>query len=310
MKKFFMRENKDQGNAFLCALMKAGYDRVHNINDADFLFMDHDGEYVSGAGIRPLKTDKPVVVYPHTPYCWFLWDGILEPRPVVCNFVVSNGAKVAMQLYGYPYPVEVVGFSNCEVKPFRPSRGTKLLFAPAHPIHNGKFPQPEGLARVQRAAKKIVENMGHFESVTIRYHGTLQACGLGIFQGTKAILQHINVYETPNIRDDALRAINEADLVVSESTFGYLSVASGKATLFYGYDDKKIPDSREGFVKNYHLYKHIFHFPLHFESMTINDILAIRDAPHPEIEKWKHLNIGENFDAGKFIERMNNAWCG
>jgi len=319
MKRFFMRDNKDQGEEFLAALLSAGYERIYEeapesgypkktdkLYQADFLMMDSDYTYKASPEweqyLSPEALQRhPMFIYGHTPYSWFLWDGILQPKPTLCNFVVSNGAKVAMQLYGYPYPVEVIGFPYTEVKPFQSTTGTKLLFAPAHPVHDGKFPQPDGLQRIRKAVHKIRQNLKYFESVTVRYHGTLAGCGLDELQGSNVIFDNINVYNTKNIRDNALAAIAKADLVISESTFGYLSIATGKPTLFYGYDDTKMPNSREGWVKNYKLYKHIFHFPLCFENMSIHQILEIREHPNGLIEQWKRLNIGENFDAEKFI---------
>jgi len=303
-----MRENKDAGDVFLSALLGSGYERVENMQDADFLFMDHDHEYVSRVGMEPIKTNKPIVVYPHVPYSWILWDGILKAQKVLCNFVVSGGAKEAMRLFGYRPRVEVVGSAGMEVKPFTPTSGKRLLFAPAHPIHDGKYPQAEGKTRVQRAAKNILANLYNFESVTVRYSNTLEACGLEMFEGVKGrvILENVNVYNTPNIRADALRSIERADLVISNSTFGYLSVASGKPTIFYGYDNMT-PYSREGYVQSYELYKHIFDFPLHFETMELRDILNVCAATNPEVDNWKQLNIGENFCKDKFLNVMSEV---
>ncbi len=311
MKRFYLRDNKDSGAAFASALLAAGYQRVECVEQADFALYDHDHYY--DRGMKPLNINCPLFIYPHVPYSWFLWDGILEPQSVSCNFVVSNGAKVAMQLYGYPEAVEVIGAAGMEIKPFAPTSGTKLLFAPAHPIHDGRYPQREALVYIRATAEKIMKHLDYFESVTVRHSNTLIDCGLEIFtqrltpqKNRKIIFEQFKPYATPNLRQEALSSIHRADLVVSNSTFGYLSVAEGKPTIFYGYDNKMIPYSREGYAKNYPLYKHIFHFPINFVDMSIEGIMAVRDEANSTVEQWKRLNIGESFCASEFVKKLEN----
>lgn len=329
-RRFYMRENKDSGNAFLKALLDAGYERVkdigtresasydieHHFKEADFIFMDHDYAYRPGPIWSkylnaPSLYDKPAMLYPHTPYSWFVWDGILPPKPVLTNFVVSEGAKEAMQIYGYPYSITPVGFAGMDVKEFKPTSGTKLLFAPSHPVHDGRYPVPnEGLQQVRKTAEIISKNLKYFESVTVRHSHTIQQCGLEALEGKRNVIwENVNVYKTPNIRQSALESIERADIVISQATFMYLSVASGKPTIGYGYKDYT-PSSREGIVKHYPFWRHIFYYPLSIGHVTIEDILNARKAPNPDVENWKRLNIGGNFDAKKFIETVDNymAW--
>lgn len=299
---FYCRHNKDAAADYVAALVKAGYRETYEIEKADFLLLDHDlpGYHASRPYIKAITT-KPKFIYAHVPYSYFFWDGIIEPTATLCNFVVGSGAVEAMRIYGYPYRVEAVGFTGCHVQAFQPSRGTKLLFAPAHPVHDGKYPNPESLTQIQEASQKILDNLSYFESVTIRYANSLKDCGLEAFEGAPVIFEHIEPYTTPNIRQDALASIACADLVISQCTFGYLAIASGKPTLFYGYRDA-IPNTREGYVKHYDTWKHIFHFPLIFEDMPIDDILAMRWYEGESIANWKYQNIGHDFAADKFIE--------
>lgn len=306
---YFYRPNKDSGNAFIQALNGAGYERIDNINRANFLLMDHDDIRYQPEYKNAIET-KPLFVYPHTPYSWFIWDGILRPKKIACNFVVGNGAKEAMRLYGYPHRVESVGFAGVNVQEFQPTQGTKLLFAPAHPIHNGKYPTDLGFRRTQQAAQWVVQHLGEFESITVRWHGnTLEQAGLAIFNGLRAKnlrMQKVDVYATPNIRQDALQAIDATDLVISQSTLGYLSVARGKPTIFYGYSDGVL-DSREGNAQHSDLYKHIWYYPLVLECMNIKEVLNAR-ASDESIRTWKQLNIGENFNADKFLSIVHELF--
>lgn len=299
---YFYRPNKDAGNAFVQALNNAGYRRTDNINSADFLLMDHDDIRYQPEYKNAMAT-KLIFIYPHVPYSWFIWDGILEAKSIACNFVVSDGAKEAMRLYGYPYRVESVGFAGMDVQSFQPTHGTKLLFAPAHPLNDGRYPTELGLQRTREAAKWIVRHLHYFESINIRWHGkSLQSVGLGEFEGIRAShvhFQNINVYHGSNIRQDALAAIGQADLVISQATFAYLAVASGKPTVFYGCD--WIPDTREGNAKHPELYKHIWAYPFVLEEMDIEKVLDMRTREMGALTNWKQLNLGSNFNAEKFL---------
>jgi len=125
---------------------------------------------------------------------------------------------------------------------------------------------------------------------------------LEAFKGMTGRVQFepVDIYRTPDIRRDALRAIADADIIVSQSTFGYLSIAAGKPTVFYGYKDMT-PHSREGYVKQYEKYRHIFYYPLVLEDMSVDELLAARLTPDEHVENWKRLNVGENFNAAKFL---------
>lgn len=311
--RFFYRANKDAGKAFVAALETAGYQRTESIQESDFLLMDHD-DIRCAPDLAPYFTlqalkQRPLFIYPHVPYSWFLWDGIIEPKAAACNFVVSNGAKTAMQLYGYPCHVEVIGFPGVQIKPFKPTHGTKLLFAPAHPLNNGKFPGPRGIHWVRQTSEKIIHYLDYFESVTVRYHAqTLADAGLELFERIKSpkiVFENVDVYKTSNIRQKALRAIDAADLVISQATFGYLSVACGKPTVFYGYSDQTLY-SREGIAKQSQKYWHIFKFPKIFEELSIEEALAVRVSASADVERWCNLNLGENFDPKRFVETVEN----
>jgi hypothetical protein len=299
-KKFFVIRNKDAADEFISALLSAGYSEVNNLEQADFLLFECEHGGALRDRIFNFVKTRPGFIYPHTPYSYWLWDGLYPPAPVACNFIVGDGARMGMKAYGYPYRVEVIGWTGCDIRSFVPTVGTKLLFAPHHLLNGWKYAQPEIEGVIRNAAQFILDNMASFESVDIRCSSKSLEHGLFPLIRKGAAFWNVDVYHTPNIRQDALKAIVKADIIISNGTFGYLSVASGKPTVMCGYRDMKVGGAN-GEAKHYDLYKDHLAFPLTIESMTIEEVLAVKTKRNEEVETWKELNIGRRFDAEKFV---------
>ncbi len=294
MKTYYANRYRDSFLAFESALQHAGFFSVDRPEQADMLFLDHEW--------RLKVIDRPLFLYPHTPYAFWFWDGIIPPSPrTVCNFVVADGARLGMERYGYPYRVEVVGFSRCPVKPFQATKGRDLLFAPPHPFKDGKFPRPGDRAIHQAAMRFIAEHRSAFGRVVVRYASDFHTYGLESY-GFDEFLRDDIVFTCArelSVRD-ALQSMESFDLMISTATFGYLALASGKPTILYGYKGI-VPGGRQGDVKQYELYRDLFEFPCPLECLTIDEVLRTCQAPRPDVESWKALNIGHNFDVDKFI---------
>ena len=300
-KRFYCRRNKDAADDFIKALRAAGYLWVSTVEEADFLFMDHDwvGYDASDNYNRALRS-KPMFIYPHTPYSYFLWDGVWKAEKVLVNFVVGQAAVESMRIYGYPYRVESIGFTGCPIEEFKPTLGTKLLFAPAHPLHDGKYATPDALDQIREVSHLIVSNLRRFERVTVRHTHTLEMCGLDEFKGRRVQFECVDPYALADIRNDSIRAMRQNDIVISNATFLHMAVAIGMPALCYGCRDS-IANSREGNAAHYTQYKHLMHFPLTLEDMSIDEILDCRRARDGRIEEWKRLNIGEPFQRDNFL---------
>ena len=301
MKTFFVIRNKDSADEFVSALLSAGYQEVGKLERADFLLID--GEHDGGKKERIFKfaRRKPTFIYPHTPYSYFIWDGLYEPAPVACNFVVGDGAVIGMKAYGYPYRVEKIGWTGCSITGFMPTSGTRLLFAPPHPLGNGKYPRPEQYDLVKNAAKFIAKNLSVFKRVVVSCtpHGIIES-GLDDLVDHRVEWDAFEAYRSRYPRKHALSMIREADIVISSGTLGYISVARGKPTVMIGYRDNE-PGTISGVVEHYDLYKSHFAYPLTIEAMTIEEVLDARKSDD-KIREWKRLNIGKVFDKEKFIK--------
>jgi hypothetical protein len=206
-KKFHMLNlpRMDSANAFIQALLSAGYERTENDQEADFFL--HDIEPMTkdigkwDRWMRAVK-GKPVFVYPHTPYAFYLWDGLMDGdvyipwHSTACNFVVTDKIAHAMRAYGYPCKVEAVGFTRCDVKTFRPTHGRDLLYASARLLqYPPRWPYGADRAWHYRAMEWIVKNRDCFNRVVINYSNFK---GWGSSKKLFCILLHPFIDDLPN----------------------------------------------------------------------------------------------------------------
>lgn len=298
--KFSIRRNKDSSLAFERALLEAGHQPVARPEEADFLLFDSENVGRRRDELSVLLARRPGFIYPHTPQTCWIWDGVYQPLPVACNFVYAEGPKAAMELYGYPCRVEVVGFPRCEILPFRPARGTKLLYIPARPRKDGG--RHEALDR--NVLEFILKHRERFESVTVCI---TQPQFPELEDGHRGIrVIRTDPKGTPTPAQDMVRRIDQADVIISTNTPGVLSVARGKPTIFYG--EHEIPDTITGAKpKSYEKYRHLLQFPLTLEDMTIEEVLFTRLQLDERVEKWRTLNVGEPFNARKFIRMIEGC---
>src|SRR5258707_6093011 len=295
--RFFIARNTDSDDMFHQALLSAGYVEVDHPSVAEFIV--HDAVH---PGLDRFLDSHPVFVTPHTPQSSFLWDGILEQAPVCCNFVYGEAGRMCMKSYGYPYRVEPVGFARCEVLPFKPTKGRDLLIVPAHPSRRGQYTNSEYLTWGFTTLKWILSKRGSFGKVTLCWSETRIDPDLAQEMRKKDI-DHVvaNPWTDPEPLKHMIERVEAADLVVSCNTTGCVSVARGKPTVFFP-ESREPPASGTKKAINPDLYLGVLRFPLAIESMSIDDLLSVREAPNDEVEKWKRNNIGGNFNASKFIE--------
>ena len=297
MATFIANNNRDKGNVYLKALKSAGHIQINDFN-ADFLFFDHERPGIATQINTALGRGKPVFIYPHSAIADILWDGMYYPLKITRNIMPGEGQKEVMRLYGYPNEVEVCGWPYGEVKPFKVTSGKKLLFAPIHPNSAGRKMRNEDKENNRKTMQLILDNKDMFESITLRFGGSLLDNGLREFWQAPIIFEK-SIYHI----DHSLESINKADIVISFGTFGYLSVAEGKPTVFYG--QNMIPHNISRTVKNFDKYKKYRRFP--FDTDLCADLpfknlikMAYMEQ-HKEVEDWKSRFIGTQFDSKKFI---------
>jgi len=300
VKKFSVKRNKDASLVFENALLDAGYEYTKKVNEADFFLIDCEGRDVKRDKLLERLNGRPVFIYPHTPLTSWLWDGVYEPIPVARNFVFSSAAEDVMEAYGYPYPVEVVGFTRCEILPYQPTSGTRLLFVPARPRKDGGKHAELDLSVLHF----ILSNQKHFESITIC---TIRDYAFPDLKDTSRIkVIRTDPKAVPSPTQDMVDRIDNADIVIGVHTTGALAVARGKPTIFYG--QQFPPDTVTGCTPaHYDTYGDLLRFPVTIEEMTIKDVLDVRKFDCPRVEEWKQMNIGSPFSADKFIRTIKGC---
>ena len=297
MATFFALNNRDKGNTYIEALLDAGYTLKEDY-DVDFLLIDYERSKKREEIVNFIKKKKPVFIYPHSAISDILWDGMYDPLPVTCNFVSGVGQKKVMQSYGYKYPIEVCGWPYSELERFKSTTGKKLLFAPIHPNSAGKKLLGEDKKSNYKTLKYILDNKRLFSSITLRYGGDLIDNGLDEFKNSGIIMEKAD-YSIEN----SIKSIKRTDLVVSFGTFGYLSVALGKPTIFYAQD--VVPHNICHSVKSFRKYSNIRNFPIElFDKKFYGNMPYIKKLAcekNKSVEDWKKLFIGDPFNAEKFI---------
>lgn len=301
-KSFHCVARPDSARVFAGALTNAGYTETKKAHAADFLVCDHEpSAQAKYDKMKEIFKGKPIFFIPHTPYsAFFFWDGLFEPWQIQCNFVVAEGAKIALERIGYPNRAEIVGFYPCEIRSFAPTHGRDLLFAPAHPLRvNGKYPRAGDLELHKSAMRWIIENRKHFDRVVVRYGYKFEDNGLEEF--SNADVEFVQAEELS--ASSAIRFMQPFAFVISCATFGYLSLAQGKPTVLYGYDSGKnsIPHNARGFAKNHQLYWEILKWPFPLESLGVEQVLEMQNCEPQEVLQWKRMNIGSSFRPEKFI---------
>jgi len=297
-KTFYVIRNKDAGDEYIDALLSAGYEEQRRIWRADFLLIECEHGGANRERITEIARVRPVFIYPHTPYSYWIWDGPYPPAPVKCNFVVGQGAVMGMKAYGYPYRVEPVGWTGCPIKEFTPTKGTRLLFVPPHLVRDGKYADHEVVyPAVVKAAEFIARHRNSFESVTVNYSmDGIDESGVGILKKHNVTFRPVQIHGIAEPRKQALEQMQGFDLIITSNTFGYLAIASGIPTILFG------ADTLDYHVKSYALYRDHYRFPFILEDMDIQDVLNVRKEEGAEVKRWKELNIGRPFDKKRFLE--------
>lgn len=295
MPTFYITHNPDCDDMLRQALILAGFLRGADPARADFIV--HDGVH---PGLELMVRSKPAFIYPHTPQSWFLWDGILRITRCCCNFVNGQAGVRGMKAYGYPYRVEAIGFTRCEVREFQPTSGHDLLIIPAHPLPKGGYTYPDYIEWASAVLRMVLRRRYAFGKVTLCWSETrLDPTLKEDLRRKEVTIVPTNPYKDPEPLKHMMDRIEQADLVLACGTAGCVSAALGKPTIFFSERGK--PRSLPKTAAHPELYHHYLKFPLMAEDMSIDEMLAVRMAPDPRVEHWKQDVLGGPFQAEKFI---------
>ena len=300
---FYISRHQRKERAYYKALRSRGY-RSHGWQKAEFALFDHDvGK--RGVGHRQeldvlYLNDARVFMYPHSARPPLTWD-MRDPWPhTTACFVIADGHKNVMERYGYPFPVEVTGWTFCPVLPFQPcsKKIPRVLFAPIHAEQNG-FMRESAVEANQSVHASLLElsKSGEIDLV-VRHIGPLSLSRLQ----AGPLAEY-----TRGEPDGSCCDIDKADVVIANQTYAYLAIARGKPTvMFLDTERPRSGSSNSGMVyaRSWEKYEDYMRYPINAED---GDILgAVRRACvyNSAVEFWKRRFIGEQFDPDCFVDRL------
>lgn len=284
-------------------------ERTSNPNKADVVFIDREptGNENKWNQIDKLAKQKPIFIYPHTPYSSWLWDGYTKPsKNIACNFVCNESAIKTMDSYGYPCRKENIGFSRpLTVKKFQKTSGARLAYSGPRLIGSeGRFYRNGDAEYVKKTMDWIVENKSYFLEVKVFYSFSPEVYGLQDYLKYSCI-EFVNVapdsVATKQLdTGSALNQLKDIDIFLGSNTLGYIALSQGIPTILIGHNnDIPLHSTNNGI--HYTDYAKWCDFPIRLEEMDGNDVLDYCWQEPNEVSEWKKLNI-ENFNKEKFLK--------
>lgn len=303
MKHFFCFNHQTKADAYIMALITRGWMQTSHIDQACFILADADvrgrNRTLSEYGRRGVN----IFLYPHAARPNIFWDFPDTPYSdfVTAHFVATEGHIEIMRAYGNPYDLNAVGWHLSPIAPFRPRLEIrKILFAPIHPNSNGF------LCRLDReinaeAFRRLLKLVTDGVTLTVRHLHDLKKNGLWRAGGVEYL---------EGQPDLSYRQIDQADLVISHQTFGYMAVARGVPTLMMGewhaprWGGSEVELTT---VMSWEKYQHLVIYPLDILAEQDPGVLATRAAHSDcEIADWRARMIGQPFDGDRFVDLVES----
>jgi len=299
---FMYMPHQGKERAYVNALRNAGY-KPQTIEHvfSQFVLFDLDNGPRQEILERMHTRGIPVFIYPHAARPMVHWDGIHPVWPhTKCTFVIAPGHAKVMQRFEYSIPMEVTGWTYCEIKPFEPVEEVqKILFGPIHPADHGWMAEVDRDLN-QRTFKKLLDYCRECEiGLTVRYIDSLQKSGLEPVEEVNYVQGH---------RDLGIREIDEADVVVGHQTFAYLALARGKPVLMMGED---IPPhtglhGEIMYARSWEKYANLLIYPLDILAGDTDELIKKACRRNGNVTTWRKDFIGDPFDPGIFVQRLES----
>lgn len=290
-----IHRHQNKADRLIAAIEAQGH-IVSNEPPLDLILLDHDGpDYYRNMIAHADKHGIKVGLYSHGATSYVAWDGLWEPHPSTAFYLAASYAeKAVMECYGYHKPIYPIGWFYSPVRPYTPSTGRKVLFAPIHLLGNGFIPKPAYEANRRTFERLLDETF----DLTVYHLGDLEA------QGVKRIPGVRYLESTGTNRTDIFERF---DCVVSYGTFAYNAIAYGVPTYVYGQD---IPpwdgytDDTVRYAANYGCYKYLMDFPY---DLDYTESMFAWNKP-AALDHWKAAHIGQAFDPVAFVKLLE-ALC-
>jgi hypothetical protein len=300
---FFAYKHQGKEEAFRRALRSRGYEETKRPDEASIILSDMD---ISSRGRNLLeysRQGKKIFLYPHGGIPNIFWDFPgYEPSPAVsAHFVAAPGHYEVMKAYGYPRPIEVVGWHLSGIRPFRPARDLRrILFAPIHPNNNGFLSRIDREINAETFRRAVRLATDERSSLTVRYLGDLKSNGLWRAGG---------VMYLQGAPDLSHNEIDRADIVIAHHTFAYIAIARGAPTLMMGEaETPRVGGSEEKLVRsrNWDKYRDLMRYPLDILEGDPFSLAVQATESDRDIIQWRERMIGDVFQPGAFVDCLES----
>lgn len=305
--RYFISHHQHKGIPIDTALKEAGWYSKHK--KVAIALFDHcingSNPEVTRSIIKKYYDEGAMIVtYPHGVTGSWWMDSIdnYSSQYVFANLVISEGQKYVEEIRQPNLTHYIIGWSYCPLKPFlRKSDPLNILFAPIHASDRDQSLREEAIEVNSRVYEALL-NLPQKYNITIRHLNPLGAIGL------KPKSRITFVYGKP---DGSYKDIDNADIVIGEGTYMYLSVARGKPTIGMNQHIPIRPNRKnEKFkLKNWDKYGEYMAYPIDFYDDSLPNL--IKEACNKETSEWKRLFIGNRMDGRKLsilLEDLKNQY--
>lgn len=290
------------GKARLLAekLLSAGFPLARSVNEQfDVLVADIDAPQAFPDKHRIIASHVQrggrVVMYPHGANVLFGFDGVHPVELPFVQLVHGEGHKRVMEQFGFPNPIEVVGWSYSETAPFRPPDDVRdVLLAPIHPYAIEEHTPAEIVADNRRVFDEFIRlDCGK----TVRYIGSPAANGLTTPDGYTPVAASLGLDHSD---------IDRADVVIADGTYAFLALARGKPTVMISDGDglTNRPDGTLARAANRDSYADFVRYPLVVGDAPLPELIERACAGSPEIDEWKRLFVGGPLDVRRLARTL------
>jgi hypothetical protein len=281
------------------ALQSAGHRLVGADQVPDVLLIDAD---VPVLGYRKVidrfkEVGATILLYPHGANVHTAYDGLYEPyEHVDGSLVMAPGHAEVLRRLGYAAPIQVIGWSLCEQRPFRATDEIRhVVFAPTHPSGFGTLADDAREASAETYARLLE---GPWQ-LTVRHIGTLEQNGLWHADGVKYVQGSFEM---------SFAEMDAADVVVAgDGTYPSLAIARGVPTvlsmitteserpseLYFG-----LPGETPVARRNPELYRDYIRYPFDMTCGPIDEVLHAAARSEAAVADYRRRFIGEPLDSG------------
>lgn len=302
--RFQVNDYQNKATLLVKAMREAGHELVGSYPDILLADVDFPVAHYPAMLEKAYSEGGKTVLYSHGAPVITAWDGVWEPSDYVFSYLAqSPGQKHVMELYGYPYQIDVIGWHYCQTKKFKsPRKINNVLFAPWHP-HSDGWMIPEGRALNAAVFERLID-MPY--SLTVRHVRKLAYNGLWELHGVEYDQSDMSIA-------GSVKAIDAADIVVTNyGTLASLAVARGKPLVVFGQDvrphDGYSPKTLR-YVKSWDAYREYMRYPYDITTLKPKaSIHLLEYAAGNEVEEWRERFIGQPFHAGEFVKLMEGIY--